>query len=177
VDNDRQIELTLKKADKVIQISTYTISLDGNVLTQDFSNTSPSGTQIRGNRILTRVAGGPSGSHLISGSWVEKKIDFTENELMFTYRVSNNEIAMTRATGESFTAKLDGTEAPYRGASDITHVRVRLIANDTLEETDLRDEAILIVTLTTVSTDGKRAKIIEEDRRKSTTTSYEALKQ
>jgi hypothetical protein len=56
-------------------------------------------------------------------------------------------------------------------------VRVKLIGTDTLEETDLRDGQILYVSRMTVAPDGKRAKIVSEDKRQNTTSSFEAVKQ
>ncbi len=84
---------------------------------------------------------------------------------------------MTSPMGSSFTAKLDGTEAPYKGDPGTTSVRVKLVSNDTLEETDLRDGQIMYVSRMTVGADGKTAKIVNEDKRQNTTSSFEALKQ
>jgi len=175
--NDHQIQLTSKKNGKLVGESTMTVSSDGNTLTEDFSFTPEGGSPVKGNDVSKRVAKGPPGSHAVSGSWQGKKMDMSENGATFTFKMNGDELTMTNPTGSGFTAKLDGTEAPYKGDPGTTSVRVKLIGNDTLEETDLRDGKVLYVSRMTVGPDGKKAKIVNEDKRQNTTSSFEAVKQ
>jgi len=177
VVNDHQIHMTSKKDGKVVGESTMTVSPDGKTLTEDFYFVPQTGTPVKGNNESKRVADGPPGSHAISGSWQAKKFGLSDNAASFTYKINGNELTMTSSMGSSFTAKLDGTEAPYKGDPGTTSVRIKLIGTDTLEETDLRDGTILYVSRMTVGTDGKRAKIVQEDKRQNTTSSFEAVKQ
>jgi len=178
VVNDRQIHTTGKKNGKVVFESTSTVSPDGNTLTEDFSFTPPEASSpVTGSNVSKRVAKGPPGSHAISGSWRGEKLGMSDNGALFTYKISGDELTMTSPTGSGFTAKLDGSEAPYKGDPGTTSVRIKLVGNDTLEETDLRDGKILSVSRMTVGADGKKAKIVAEDKRQNTTVSFEAIKQ
>ena len=46
---------------------------------------------------------------------------------------------MTSATGQSYNAKLDGTDTPFKGDPGVTSVSVKKLGKDTLEETRKRD--------------------------------------
>jgi len=177
VVNDHQIQLTSKKNGKPVGESTMTVSPDGGTLTEEFTYSPEGVPPVKGNNESKRVAPGPPGSHAISGSWQGKKMDMSDNAATFTYKVNGDELSMTSPMGSNFTAKLDGTEAPYKGDPGTTSVRVKMIGNDTLEETDLRDGKVLYVSRMTVGPDGKNAKIVSEDKRQNTKASFEAVKQ
>ncbi len=65
----------------------------------------------------TKVAQGPKGSHAVSGSWKMAKIDtISDNGVVFTYRVSGNQLTMSTPTGQSYTATMDGVRrVPMKG--------------------------------------------------------------
>jgi hypothetical protein len=46
---------------------------------------------------------------------------------------------MTSSTGQSYSAKLDGTDAPYKGDPGVSSVSVKRLSDKTFEETDKRD--------------------------------------
>jgi hypothetical protein len=126
----------------------------------------------------TRVAKGPAGSNAISGSWRMAKFEtLSDNAIMWTYKVSGDELTMTTPTGQSYTAKLNGTEAPYKGDPGTTAVSVKMMGKDTLEETDKRGDKVIGVTRTTLEPDGKTAKIMFDDKLHGTTSQFVAMKQ
>src|SRR5208337_5113462 len=113
---------------------------------------------VTGKGEATRVAKGPAGANAISGSWRTTKIEnISDNGITWTYKVSGNELTMTTPTGQSYTAKLDGTEAPMKGDPGITSVSVKMHGKDTLEETDKRDGKVISFSKMTVASDGKSA--------------------
>lgn len=86
------------------------------------------------------MAKGPAGSSAISGSWRTTKVEtVSDNAITTTYKVNGDELTMTTPTGQSYTAKLDGTEAPYKGDPGTTSVSVEQMGKNTIEETDKRD--------------------------------------
>jgi hypothetical protein len=177
--SDHQVQLTFKKGGNVVATNTITVSPDSNTLTSEFSDSSTTngGPPVTGKAIETRVSKGPAGSHLVSGSWRGSKLEgMSDNAAFFTYKLSGDELTMTTPTGQSYTARLDGTEAPYKGDPGTTSVQVKIIG-ETLEETDKRGDIVLSVSKMTVGPDGKTAKIVTEDKRQKTTTSVEAMKQ
>lgn len=58
---------------------------------------------------------------------------------MFTFKVEGDILNMTSRSGQSYTAKLDGTEAPYKGDLVINAVSILRLGKDTFEETDKQD--------------------------------------
>ena len=69
---------------------------------------------------------------------------------MWTYKVSGDELTMTTPTGQSYTAKLNGPEAPCKGDPGTTSVAVKMMGKNTLEETDYRDGKPISVAKTVV---------------------------
>jgi hypothetical protein len=84
---------------------------------------------------------------------------------------------MSDPTGEGYTAKLDGTEAPYHGDPGTTSVSVKLIDKNTIEETDLRGGKVITITRMKVSADGRSMMLSSVDKLNGTTSQYEADKQ
>ena len=180
VVSDHQVDEADKKDGKVVATSTSTISPDGNTLMVEFSDstTTNGGPPITGKGEATRVAKGPAGSNALSGSWRTTKIEgISDNATVWTYKVSANEVAMTNPTGQSYTAKLDGTDAPMKGDPGTTSLSLKMIGKNTLEETDKRDGKVISVSRMTVASDGKTAKIVGEDKLQNTTSTISATKQ
>ena len=167
VVNSHEIEEIDKKGGKVVSTATTIVSAGGKTETftfKDSSNTN-GGSPVTGTIEATKVAEGPAGSHAISGSWrIAKPASLSDNAIVWTYKVSGGELTMTNPTGQSYTARLDGTEAPMKGDPGVTGVSVKLLAPNTLQETDKRDGKVISVWTMTVSADGKTAEAIAEDK-------------
>lgn len=178
VDNNT-IEQTAKKNGKVVGAGKATVSADGNTLTMEFTNTSsPTGEPIHGKFEETRVAKGPAGAHGISGSWRAAKMEsMSENGLLFTFKVQGDTLMYSNPSGQSYSAKLDGTDAPYKGDPGTTSVSVKLVDKNTLEETDKRDGKVISVQRSALSADGKKLTIAVEDKGQGTTSQFVAIKQ
>ena len=179
VVDDRTIEETQKKSGKVVATSKSSVSADGKTLTVEFSDSSASSTgPVTGKWQATRVASGLAGSHAISGSWRTTRMEtMSDNGLLFTYKVSGDSLTMTTPTGQSYTAKLDGTDAPYHGDPGTTSVSVKKTGPRTLEETDKRDGKVVGVARMTVSADGKKMTIAVDDKLHGTHSDFTATKQ
>ncbi len=179
VISDHEIETTNKKNGKVVGTNKVTVSSDGNTMTFEFSDSSATNAApITGKGEETRVAKGPAGSNAVSGSWRMTKMEnISDNGTQWTYKVSGDELTMTTPTGQSYTAKMDGTEVPYKGDPGITTVSVKKMGKDTLEETDKRDGKVIGVMKSTLNSDGKTMRIVYEDKRTGQTTKSTATKQ
>lgn len=179
VISDHEIEEIDKKNGKTVATSKTTISPDGNTLMFEFSDSSNTNAEpVTGKGEETRVAKGPAGSNAISGSWRMAKFEtLSDNAITWTYKVNGDELTMTTPTGQSYTAKLDGTEAPYKGDPGTSGVSVKMSGKDTLEETDKRGDKVLSVSKMTLNPDGKTAKIMVEDKLHGTTSQFGAVKQ
>ena len=65
------------------------------------------------------------------------------NGLSFTCKIEAENLTMTNPTGQSYTARLDGTDAPYNGDPGTTSASVKRLSNNTLEESDKRDGKLI----------------------------------
>jgi hypothetical protein len=161
-------------------VATSTSTVDGDILHFSFSDSSNTngGPAVTGRGQATRVAKGPAGSDAISGSWRTTGIQgLSENATTFTYKVTGDEITMVSKTGQIYTAKLGGPDAPMSGDPGITSVSVKMAGPNTLEETDKRNGKVIGVLTMTVAPDGKTAKGSFDDKLQNRTTAFVATKQ
>ena len=179
VVDDHTIEETDKKDGKIVTTSKVTVSPDGKTATFEFSDSSASNAEpVTGKGEATRVAKGPAGSHAISGSWKFGKMeDLSANALSLTYKVDGDTLTMSNPTGQGYTAKLDGTDAPYKGDPGTTSVSVKKLGKNSIEETDKRDGKVIGIYRMTVAPDGKTMTIAITDKLRGTTSQYGAEKQ
>lgn len=177
--DDRTIEEADKKNGKTVATSKTWVSPDGNTLMFEFTDSSATNADpVTGKGSETRVSKGPAGSHAISGSWRMAKMEsLSENGLTVSYKVSGDSLTMSTLSGQSYTAKLDGTEAPYKGDPGTTSVSVKKINDHELEETDKRDGKVISIARVTVSTDGKTMNIAVNDKLHGTHSEFTATKQ
>lgn len=177
--NDHQIQETDKKAGKVVTTSTSTVSPDGKTLNFEFTDSSDTNGKapVRGKGEATLVAKGPAGSHAISGSWRTTHFEsLSDNGIMWTYKTKGDELTMTNPTGQTYTAKINGPDAPMMGDPGVTSVSVKKMGN-TLTETDKRNGKVVGILKLTVEPGGKTAKASFTDALQNRTTTAEAVKQ
>jgi hypothetical protein len=179
VISDHEIEEIDKKDGKTVATSTTKVSADGNTLAFEFSDSSDTNAApVTGKGEETRVAKGPAGSNAISGSWrIAKFESLSDNAITWTYKVSDGQLMMTNPTGQSYTAKLDGTEAPYQGDPGTTAVSVKMSGKNALQETDKRGDKVVSVSTMTMAADGKTATLMVKDILHGTTSQFVAVKQ
>ena len=179
VVSDHQVEETEKRDGKVVGTSKLTVAPDGKTMTVEFTDSSNSnGSPVTGSAEYERVAKGPAGSNAISGSWRTTKMqNLSDNAITWTYKVSGDQLTMTNPTGQTYTAKMNGAEAPMMGDPGVNMVSVKMVGKDTLVETDSRDGKVISVTKSTVASDGKMLHIASEDKVHGTSIKFEATKQ
>jgi hypothetical protein len=143
VVDDHTIEETKKKGGRVVATSKTTVSPDGSSATFEFTDNSHTNSDpVIGKGSMARVGKGkrPAGAHALSGSWRISKLEsLSDSALTFTLKIEDDTVTMTSPTGQSYVAKLDATDAPYKGDPGIGSVSVRRLSPRTLEETDKRD--------------------------------------
>ena len=168
--DDKTVNLVRKKGDRIVNETTLVVSPDGKTLAFNFKNTSsPDAPPVTGKGVETRVAAAPPGSHAISGSWKTARYDNISDEgLTFSYRLEGDMLNMT-SVGESYVAKLDGTDAPIKGDTAGTVVSVERLAPNSFRETFKRDGKPVSVTTMTLTEDGKMTVVSDNKMQKSTT--------
>jgi hypothetical protein len=154
VVDQRTVTKSAKGSGGVSVISRCMVSEDGSTLTelQTISGMAAKPFVIRMHS--TRVAAGPSGSHVLSGSWHRVDFDMPNNEEDTVLHVEDNSLSMSDGLGRSFTAKLDGTKAPYHGSPEFSSVSVKLLDSHTLEESDLHGDQVVKISRWSVDPDG-----------------------
>jgi len=84
---------------------------------------------------------------------------------------------MSAPTGQSYAAKLDGIEAPYKGDPGINSVTVKKTGKNSMVETDKRDGKVVAVLTSTVSADGKTMDVHFDDKLRNRSMAFVAVKQ
>lgn len=166
-----------KKDGKTISETTSTVSADGKTLT-DTTTSYPMNGGEPAHEVATfkRVGVLPSGVHATSGNWKILKFTGSENDLLFTFKTNGDEFTMTDPTGDSYTAKFDGNDYPYKGAYGADAVSLKRINNRTIEETDkLKGKAQNTQTMT-VSPNGKTMTIVVHELLRDATSTLVATK-
>ena len=171
VVDDRTTMETDKRSGKTVGSSKMTVSPDGNSATIDWKEScNVNGDVVSETFVLRRVAKGPPGSHLVSGSWqIVKRVNMSENAMVATLKLEGDTFSFADPAGMSYAAKLDGTETPVKGDLSNTMVSVKRIGENTIEETDKHDGKVIEVIRFTPSADGKTMTVSMEDKVKGGT--------
>lgn len=165
----RTVEEIEKKNGQVVSNEKFTVSNDGNTATDEFGNWKLT---------MRRVEKAPSGAHELSGSWQPLKMEsISDKELLVTYRLEGETLSMTRPTGQSYTAKLNGTDAPYKGDPDANGVALKRIDKNTIEETTKLDGKAVSVTRMVVASDRKSMTVSVREVQDGTTNQFTLRKQ
>lgn len=155
VVNDHTLTRTAKKAGAKVAETTVTVSPDGTRMTEQQIVTGMGPRPVGLTAQLSRVSGGAQGSHKVSGTWQLIESDLTNHDEDTTYRINGDTVSMSDHMGRSFTAKIDGVDAPYKGTPEFTSVSLKLIDNHTLEETDKKDGQPVLVMRWAIDPDGR----------------------
>jgi hypothetical protein len=142
------IEFTMKKGDKPTFVCTETVSLDGQTMMEEFTNTMEA-ERVTGKAGFTRVSKGPTGSHQLSGEWQMQTVKNATRAGTLTTIQSTARGMKVSDGSQSYEAYPAGWDPAHATAS------LRLIDDYTLEETGKLDGKVVGVTRKTVSKDGK----------------------
>jgi len=162
----REIE---KKNGQIVSDEKLTVSADGNTVTDEFANWKLT---------MTNVEKAPAGAHALSGSWKPVQIEsISDRELLVTYKLLGDTFSMSRATGQSYAAKLNGPDAPYKGDPEIDTVALKRVSKDVIEETDKRRGKPVSVIRVSVDVDGKSMTVSSKDLPEGSENQFKMKKQ
>lgn len=166
----RTVMITEQKNGRTAQTLRTVVAANGDTAYWQYGSHLDTGHPVTGKGEDLRVSPGPPGSHAISGAWRTIGMGgVAESGLLTTYTVDGDRLTMTTPTAASYTAKLDGTEAPYRGDPSITSVSVKRIDAHTIEQTNKLGTKVISVATVTVSADGKTLKTVTIDKEAGST--------
>ena len=158
-----------KKNGQTVSDEKFTVSGDGNTVTDEFGNWKLT---------MTRIADAPPGAHALSGSWKPLKIEsISDRELLVTYKLEGDTLTMSRATGQSYIAKLNGPDAPYKGDPDTNGVALKRISKNILEEIDKLNGKAVSVMRMIVAPDGKSMAVSVKDMQDGSTNRFTLRKE
>jgi hypothetical protein len=158
-----KIKLIGKKHGKVIADTTITVSADGGSRTEVQTVYGMASVPLEFTSRFKRAVDGPPGSHPISGGWQITERELSNHAEDTVYKIVDNTLLMSDRMGRSFSAKLDGTEAPYRGDPEFTSVSVKMMDSRTIVESDMNAVQVVKIATWTVSTDGKTMHVRFDD--------------
>lgn len=173
------VVMTEKKAGKTMETLTFKVASDDKTIDVDFNGISDAnGASNSGEGGLKRVAKGPRGSGPISGSWMRTGLtNASDSILTTTYKVDGDMLTMTDPSGDTFTAKMNGSEAPYKGDPGVSMVSVKKLGPHTMMETMMRDGKVVATERSTVAKDGNTMTVVHTDDLRHRVTTYKAMKQ
>jgi hypothetical protein len=155
VIDGRTVSKVAKRAKQTVAESHIEVSIDGKTETERQTLYFMAPRPIELTSHATRVAAGAPGSHAISGSWRTTQTVVSNHAEDTIFTVTGGTLSMSDRMGRSFTAKLDGSEAPYNGSDEFTSVTLKLIDARTIEETDKKDGKTVKISRWAVDPDGK----------------------
>jgi len=144
-----------KKDGKISGDTRVTISADGATKTEVQTLIGMAPVPIELTSKFSRVSAAKPGSHLVSGGWQMTEMDVSNHVEDTTFKVSGGALSMIDRMGRSFTAKFDGTPAPYKGSDEFNGVSLKLIDARTIEESDLNDANVVKISRWALSPDGQ----------------------
>lgn len=179
VMDDRTVLETDKSKGQIVHTEKVTVSADGSTAVWEFSDScSANGEEVSWKQISVRASRGPVGAHAISGSWRAMRIvNSSDNGPTATLKLEGDVFSFADSTGQSYTAKLDGPDAPLTGGASNTLVSVRRVDDGTIEETDKRAGKVVSVTRFAISTDGRTLNVTISDKLQGSSMQFVAQKQ
>jgi len=155
VVDDHTVMKTGRKNGGVSVDTKVTVSADGAAKTEIQTITGMAPVPIELTSKFSRISSGKPGSHLISGQWQMMEMDVSNHVEDTTFKVSGGALSMIDRMGRSFTARLDGAPAPYKGSDDFNGVSLKLIDERTIEESDLKDGKVVKISRWSIASDGQ----------------------
>ena len=156
------VETSQKQGGKVVGVNTMTASADGNTLSGKF--TGYGGAQpVTGTYTEKRVAAGPAGAHVLSGSWLQDQMSNANDALSVVHYVMTPEQFKMEANGQSYAAKFDGKQYPVSGDPGNTQVMLKKIDEHTVLETDYRQGKVVDEIRLATAADGKTILLTDKD--------------
>lgn len=172
------ISLVGKKGLAVTFEQSRTVSADGKILTVKSTGHPQGGAPpVTFETTASRSGKLPPGVHATSGDWIIRTQSGSDNALLTTYKTNGDQLTMTSPTGETYTAKFDGNDYPYRGGYSYDAVSLKKINSNTIQETDKRDGLVDDVSIMTVSANGKTMTVVDTSKLTGRVTTYVATKQ
>ena len=176
--NDNAVELVAEKKGELTGDTKLTASDDGKTVKAESHFITQGGQKGDLTMVSDRVGDVPGSTNKVSGVWQTRKMEnASENVTQVTFKATDDGLSMKDGTGDSYTAKFDGKDYPYKGDPGTTSVSLNKIDANTIEETDKRNGKVITVSRMSVQPDGKTMKIAVDDKLNNQTVNWTAEKE
>ena len=174
VVDDKTVQMTYKKNGKIVASQKDTVSADGKMLTREITYPDPGNQPDTPKFTFIRAAAGASGSHAISGTWIQQ----IPTTYAIRYKGSPEGLTMLTPTGEPASdAKFDGKDYPVKGPDAARTVSLKKVNDRSIDLTIKHEGKIVNVNHMTVSADGKTLTVKAEAKAQNDTRSFTFTKQ
>jgi hypothetical protein len=161
--NDATVTKIAKKGGKVVLEAKVSVSADDKTKTEVQTLYALAARPMELTFHSSRVSAGSMHAHRISGGWRMTDLDISNHAEDAVFKVDGDVLSMSDRMGRSFSARLDGVEAPYVGTDDFASVSLKVIDDHTIEESDKKDGKVVKISLWAVSPDGKTMHVRFDD--------------
>ncbi|HTY64196.1 MAG TPA: hypothetical protein VMG30_18240 [Acidobacteriota bacterium] len=159
VVDDKTVQMTYKKNGKIVASQKDTVSADGKMLTREITYPDPGNQPDTPKFTFIRAAAGASGSHAISGTWIQQ----IPTTYTIRYKGSPEGLTMLTPTGEPASdAKFDGKDYPVKSGMAGRTISLTRVNDTSIDQTTKINGRIVQVDHLTVSADGKTLTIRSE---------------
>ncbi|WEK00221.1 MAG: hypothetical protein P0Y59_00540 [Candidatus Sphingomonas phytovorans] len=176
--DSRTVRIFDRKAGRITHRVEIKVSRDGRRRTVSWADFYGPGTvEISGRTLQIRVAAGARGAHGASGSWRSVALlRATGAARTETLDVRAGILAMSRATGESYRARIDGDPTPYIGDPAIDEVRLKSAGPRAIIEQHIYRGVVTSTLTMRLSADGKALLMRAENPKTGRNSSARATK-
>jgi hypothetical protein len=155
ITDDHSIIKTAKKNGKVTMEARVVVAADDSGKTEVQTLYDMAARPIELTSKYRRTSAAAPGSHRVSGGWQLIEYGVSNHAEDTTFKVSDGGLSMSDNMGRSFSAKFDGTAAPYKGSDEFDGVSLKLIDDKTIEESDLHNGKVVKISRWTLAPDGR----------------------
>lgn len=173
----RTVEESDRKGGRDVSFTHVVAAPDGKTMTVDWKDmTNPSAPVATGRVMLQRVGAPTPGEHATSGAFVAFSAQASAEATTQTLKLEGGVLTVSTPTGQSYSAKVGGPAAPYKGALTVSTVKVVQTGPRELVEIDMFDGKAVGRLHMTVSPDGKTLMLDGEDLKSGRKSSAKAAK-
>ena len=179
VVDPRTVAYSYRKSGKVVTTSTDMVAAGGRTLiSKTHTVNNGKGVPIDSTSSETRLAAGPPGSHMVSGSWkAAPATSLSDAAMTLSMKLEGDRFHLVTSTGETLDARIGGGYAINTGDPGKTMTKVKRLGPRAIELTDMRLGKVTGVSTYTVSADGRMIDGTFRDPRNGSTGSFRAMKQ
>ncbi len=173
------VETVTKKNGKEAGWIKRVAAADGKTMTIEYKTMPLAGGEVAtGKTVYKRIDKEPPGTHALTGTWQIAKFDsYSDSAVTVSYHSHKDFMNWSSPTGESYSAKMDGSDATMKGDSGVTTIAVKMSAPNVLEETSKFRGEVVGTSKMTVDATGKTATVEWTDKRAESSGSFVMVKQ